>query len=83
VLTVTTARRATAILDLVLANSLIACSVCLRVLRGTEWAEAESAIRDLRSFALPTPLRLESALCDYCTESIRLRRTEPREKLAA
>jgi hypothetical protein len=57
--------------------------MCLRVLRGTEWVEAERAIRDLRSFTLPTPLRLESALCDQCTESIRLRRREPREKLAA
>jgi hypothetical protein len=83
VLTVTTARRATAILDLVIANPLIACSVCLRVLRGEDWVEAEHAIRDLRSFAFPAPPRLESALCDHCTESIRSRRREPKETLAA
>jgi hypothetical protein len=93
VLTVTTARRATAILDLVIASPpiasppvpspLIACSVCLRVLRGTEWVEAERAIRDLRSFALPAPPRFESALCDHCTESIDRRRREPKETLAA
>jgi hypothetical protein len=67
----------------VIANGLIACSVCLRVLRGTEWVEAERVIRDLRSFALPAPLPLESALCDHCTESIRRRRREPKEMLAA
>lgn len=87
-LTVTTPRRLTAILDLVIANlqtlnPLIACSVCLRVLRGEEWVEAERAIRDLRSFALPTPPRFESALCDHCAESIDRRRREPKETLAA
>ncbi|HEX4679828.1 MAG TPA: hypothetical protein VH210_11580 [Gaiellaceae bacterium] len=79
----TTARRPTAILDLVNANPLTACSVCLRVLRGEEWVEAERAIRDLRSFASPAPPRLESALCEHCAESIRSRRSEPRETLAA
>jgi hypothetical protein len=84
----TTARCATAILDLMIANplianQLIACSVCLRVLRGEEWVEAEHAIRDLRSFALPAPPRLEPALCDHCTESIRRRRSEPSAALAA
>jgi hypothetical protein len=67
----------------VIANPLIACSVCLRVLRDTEWVEAERAIRDLRSFALPAPPRLESALCDHCTDSIHRRRREPKETLAA
>jgi hypothetical protein len=88
VLTVTTARRPTAILDLMvanplIANTLVACSVCLRVLHGEEWVDAEHAIRDLRSFALPAPPRLESGLCDHCTESIRSRRREPKETLAA
>lgn len=92
-LTVTTALRATAILNRMTANPLIAnpliathliaCSVCLRVLRGTDWVEAERAIRDLRSFALPAPPRFESALCDQCTESIDRRRREPKETLAA
>jgi hypothetical protein len=59
------------------------CSVCLRVLRGEEWVEAECAIRDLRSFVFPAPPRLESALCDHCAESINSRRSEPRETLAA
>ncbi|MDX6451595.1 MAG: hypothetical protein QOH16_1644 [Gaiellaceae bacterium] len=79
----TTARCATAILDRVITNSLTACSICLRVLLGAEWVEAEHAIRDLRSFAFPAPPRLESALCDHCTESIRRRRTEPKAALAA
>jgi hypothetical protein len=88
VLTVSTATRPAAILDLVIASPLtasplIACSICLRVLRGTDWVEAERAIRDLRSFALPTPPRFESALCDHCTESIDRRRREPKETLAA
>jgi hypothetical protein len=65
------------------ANHLIACSVCLRVLRGTDWVEAERAIRDLRSFSHPAPPRLESALCNDCTESIRSRRGAPKETLAA
>jgi hypothetical protein len=64
-------------------NHLTACSVCLRVLRGTEWVEAERAIRDLRSFALPAPPRFDSALCDHCTDSIDRRRREPKETLAA
>jgi hypothetical protein len=66
-----------------IANTLVACSVCLRVLRGGDWVEAERAIRDLRSFALPAPPRFESALCDHCTESIDRRRREPKETLAA
>jgi hypothetical protein len=56
------------------AIGLITCSVCLRVLDGTEWIEAERAITDLRSFALPVPPRLEAAVCDACMESIRRRR---------
>ena len=31
-------------------RALTACSVCLCVLRGTEWVDAETAIRELRSF---------------------------------
>jgi hypothetical protein len=73
----TTASGTTAMLQRMDSNFLIACSVCLRVLRGTEWVEAEDAIRDLRTFALPAPPRLESAVCDHCTESIRRRREEP------
>jgi hypothetical protein len=65
------------------ANSLTACSICLRVLRGSTWVEAERVIRELRSFALPKPPQLESALCTHCTESIRSRRAQTREPIAA
>jgi hypothetical protein len=64
------------------ANSLIACSVCLRVLDGIEWIDAERAITELRSFALQVPPRLESALCDDCVESIRRRRQRAEELVA-
>ena len=55
-------------------NRLTTCSVCLRVLHDAEWIEAERAITLLRSFALPVPPRLDSAVCDHCLESIRRRR---------
>ena len=62
---------------------LIACSFCLRVLRDLEWQEAERVIREIRSYELETPPRLQSALCDLCAESIRSRRAEAREVAAA
>jgi hypothetical protein len=64
------------------AIGLITCSVCLSVLDGTEWIEAERAITHLRSFALPVPPRLEAALCDTCMESIRRRRMSANELVA-
>ena len=56
------------------ATRLTVCSVCLDVLDGATWIEAERAIASLRSFALPAPPRLEAALCDRCAELIRRRR---------
>ena len=53
---------------------LITCSLCLRVLRGSEWQEAEHVIRELRSYELDAPLRLQSAVCEVCAESIFSRR---------
>jgi hypothetical protein len=64
-------------------NSLLACSVCLRVLRGSEWIEPEQMIRELRSFALHDPPKLGSALCTHCAESIQLRRGQTRRPIAA
>jgi hypothetical protein len=64
-------------------NSLITCSLCLRVRRGSTWVDAERVIRELRSFASEQPPRLESALCPHCAESIRSRRTRTREPVAA
>jgi hypothetical protein len=55
-------------------DSLTACSVCLRVLHGAEWIEAEHAIRELRSFELTKPPRLASAICPYCMDALRDRR---------
>ena len=64
------------------ATRLIVCSVCLDVLDGATWIEAERAIASLRSFELPAPPRLEAALCDRCVESIRLRRAHAQELAA-
>jgi hypothetical protein len=64
-------------------NNLTACSICLRVLRGSVWVEPEQVIRELRSFALQEPPRFESALCTHCTQSIRSRRAQTREPIAA
>jgi hypothetical protein len=68
VVTLPTERRATP------RQSLIACSVCLRVLRGSDWVAAETAIRELRSFEFHEAPLLESALCDFCKASINSRR---------
>lgn len=64
-------------------TSLITCPLCLRVLRGSEWVDAESVIRDIRSYDLADPPLQESAVCDFCSESIFSRREHPDEPLAA
>jgi hypothetical protein len=64
-------------------TDLIACSLCLRVLRGSEWIEAERIIRSIRSFELEAPPRLHPAVCDYCAEAILSRREEASERFAA
>ena len=64
-------------------RALTACSVCLCVLRGTDWVEAETVIRELRSFEVSAAPRLSSALCHRCARSVRERRARPVEPLAA
>lgn len=64
-------------------GDLVTCSLCLRVLRGSEWVEAESVIRELRSFALQAPPRLQSAVCDHRAEAILSRRAQAAEAAAA
>jgi hypothetical protein len=48
--------------------SLVTCSICLRVLHETGWIAAEDAIRELRTFDLPEPVRLAPGLCDDCSD---------------
>jgi len=62
---------------------LAACSICLRVLSGAGWIDAERMIRMLRSYERQSPPRLMSALCPRCEETIRLRRAPAPEPLAA
>jgi hypothetical protein len=64
-------------------TGLITCSLCLRVLRGSEWTEAERVIREIRSYDLEALPRLESAVCDSCAESIFSRRAHADEPVAA
>jgi hypothetical protein len=54
--------------------SVVACSLCLRVLRNSIWIAADEAIRRLRSYDLPAPVLLEPGLCDRCSDVIRARR---------
>jgi hypothetical protein len=53
---------------------LVTCSICLRVLRGSKWIDAEEAILELRSFDRRQPLRLGHGLCDACTDELAERR---------
>lgn len=62
---------------------LTSCPLCLRVLRGSDWVEAERVIRDIRSYELAAPPRLESTVCEICSESIFSRRARPDEPMAA
>jgi hypothetical protein len=64
-------------------TTLIACSLCLRVLHGSEWIDAEHVIREIRSYELEAPPRLEPAVCDFCADSILSRRAHVGEPLAA
>jgi hypothetical protein len=48
-------------------TDLVVCSLCLRVLRGSEWVEAETVIRELRTYELEAPPTLHSAVCDLCS----------------
>jgi hypothetical protein len=64
-------------------RDLTTCSLCLRVLRGSEWMEAERVIREIRSYELEAPPRLQPAVCDACAESIFSRRAQGGEPIAA
>ena len=64
-------------------GDLITCSVCLRVLRSSEWIEAERVIREIRSFELVAPPPLLAGICDSCADAIRRRRTRAVEVAAA
>lgn len=65
------------------AITLTSCPLCLRVLRGPDWVEAERVIRDIRSYELAAPPRLEWTVCELCSESIFNRRVQPDEPIAA
>jgi hypothetical protein len=64
-------------------TSLITCSLCLRVLRDSEWVEADRVIGEIRSYELEAPPRLEPAVCNVCADSILNRRAHLDEPLAA
>lgn len=64
-------------------TELTACSICLRVLRGSEWVEAELVIRETLSYELEAPPRLHPGVCDVCAESISNRRSRVSEPFAA
>jgi hypothetical protein len=57
-------------------TDLITCSICLRVLRGAEWVDAERVIREIRSYELDAPPRLHDAVCEACADAIFGRRVE-------
>jgi hypothetical protein len=63
-------------------TDLIACSVCLRVRRGSVWIAAEHVIRYIKSYDGELP-RLRGAVCDDCAEAISRRRAEWEDALAA
>jgi len=62
---------------------LVACSLCLRVRRGSAWIEAEEVIRELRSYELPVAPRLQSGVCDDCADAIFDRRAHAEEEAIA
>jgi hypothetical protein len=64
-------------------TDLVACSLCLRVRRGSAWVEPEDVISEIRSFELETPPRLLPAVCDGCADGILDRRAPLEETVAA
>jgi hypothetical protein len=59
------------------------CSICLRVLHSGNWIDAETIIREQRSFERQSLPRLKPALCEACEESLHRRRVRSPERLAA
>jgi hypothetical protein len=55
-------------------ESFTVCTVCMRVLRGSRWVEAEEVIRETRSFELTRLPSLLSGMCSHCSEAVTLRR---------
>jgi hypothetical protein len=55
-------------------ESFTVCTVCMRVLRGSSWVEAEEVIREVRSFELALVPSLRSGMCPDCSEAVTLRR---------
>lgn len=64
-------------------DDLITCSLCLHVLRGSQWIAAEQVIRQIRSYELAAPPQLRSGVCDSCAEEIFSRRAQVAEPVAA
>jgi NMD protein affecting ribosome stability and mRNA decay len=64
-------------------DHLVACSICLRVHRGSQWLDAEQVIRELRSYELESPPHLDAAVCEACAEAIFARRAQSEEPVAA
>jgi hypothetical protein len=62
---------------------LIACSICLRVQRGSDWVDAEDVIREIRSYELDESPRLHGVVCKDCAEAISRRRAVHEEPVAA
>lgn len=64
-------------------TDLVACSLCLRVRRGSAWVEPEDVITELRSYDLEAPPRLLPGVCDDCADAIFDRRARTEEPVAA
>jgi hypothetical protein len=60
--------------DLIAPFAIVACSLCLRVERRSQWVEPEVVIRELRSFELPAPPHFLEGICDRCEAGILARR---------
>ena len=63
--------------------SLTVCSLCLRVLQGSEWIDVERVMNEIRSYEVEAPPRLHSGVCGFCAESIWSRRARVAERIAA
>lgn len=64
-------------------ESFVVCTLCLRVLRGASWVEAEKVIREVRSFELASMPSLLNGLCTNCSQMIQLRRGDAQHVEAA
>jgi hypothetical protein len=62
--------------------NLVTCALCLRVRRGSAWVDAETVIRELRSFDRALP-HLRPGVCDDCLAEVYVRRVPAEEAIAA